>query len=86
MLSGHARPPMGPPRLRPRTREAGSALRRALFTRDPAGTWKPDGFEVQVVGPSGARKVWIHLVVASHATRGRTAVQPNTLILPARDP
>jgi prepilin-type N-terminal cleavage/methylation domain-containing protein len=61
------------------------AHRRAVFTSDPPSQWAPDGFEVKVVGSSGSRKVWMHLVVEVQADRGRVAVQPCTIITSVRD-
>ena len=54
--------------------EASSYHRRPVFTVDDPATWKPDGFEVKVVGPSGSRLVWVRLVVEMEATRGQVAV------------
>jgi len=59
--------------------------RKAIFTMDDPNTWRPDGFEVKIVGASGSRQVWMHLVVAVQAERGRVAVQPNTLVASVRD-
>ncbi len=61
------------------------ARRRAVFTSDLPSQWAPDGFEVKIVGSSGARKVWMHLVVEVQADRGRVAVQPCTIIASVRD-
>lgn len=55
------------------------------LTRDDPDTWTPDGFEVKIVGASGSRKVWLHIVVESMAAAGQVAVHPNTLIVSARD-
>ena len=59
--------------------------RRAVFTVEDPATWAPDGFEVKVVGPSGSRKVWLHLVVEVQAARGRVAVQACTVIASTKD-
>lgn len=64
---------------------ADDAHRRALFTRDDPAEWTPGGFEVKVVGPSGARQVWMHVVVEAQATRGELAVLPCTVIASIRD-
>jgi hypothetical protein len=58
--------------------------RRAIFTVD-LSTWEPEGFEIKVVGASGARKVWLHLVVETQAAAGRVVVHPSTLIVSAKD-
>jgi len=55
------------------------------LTRDDPDEWVPDGFEVKIVGASGSRKVWLHIVVESLAAAGQVAVHPNTLIVSARD-
>lgn len=60
----------------------GMRLCRPVFVTDE---WAPNGFEVKVVGASGSRKVWMHLVVESPASPGRSAVQSNTLIVSVRD-
>ncbi len=59
--------------------------RRAVFSMDNPDDWKPNGFEVKVVGSSGSRKVWMHLVVEVQADKGRVAVQPNTIIVGVQD-
>ena len=43
--------------------------RRSRFTADDVSTWVPDGFEVKIVGISGARKVWFRVTAESPATR-----------------
>lgn len=60
-------------------------LRRSVFSADDPAEWTPGGFEVKIVGTSGARQVWMHLVVESQATRGEVAVQPCTVIASVRD-
>ncbi len=60
-------------------------IRRAVFTAVETPAWVPDGFEVKIAGASGSRKVWIHLVVAAPASRGRVAFHPSTMIASARD-
>ena len=57
--------------------------RRPVFTVDQ--DWDPHGFEVKIVGASGSRKVWMHLVVEVQATRDQVAVQPCTVIASTRD-
>lgn len=64
---------------------ASSYRRRAVFTRDDPADWVPDGFEIKVVGASGSRKVWLHLIVERQAMKGRVAVHDSTLIASARD-
>jgi len=59
--------------------------RKAVFSVDDPATWRPDGFEVKVVGASGSRQVWMHLVIEVQADRGQVAVQPNTIIASVRD-
>lgn len=63
--------------------DSASHPRRAIFTTDPA--WNPDGFEVKVVGQSGSRKVWLHLVVEVQAAKGKVAAHTSTLIASTRD-
>ena len=65
--------------------DADSYPRRAVLTRDPPTGWVPNGFEVKVVGASGSRKVWIHLVLESQSARGLVAVHDGTLIASTRD-
>ena len=67
-----------------RTTQSSWARRPVFCAEDPAG-WVPDGFEVKIVGPSGARKVWLHLVVESPATAERSAVHASTVIVRVRD-
>lgn len=62
-----------------------SYYQRAMFSMDDAADWEPGGFEVKIAGASGSRKVWMHVVVESQATRGRTAIHANTLIASTRD-
>lgn len=50
-----------------------------------AGTGFPHGFEVQVVGPSSARQVLIHIVVATTNRRGLTAFADQQVVLDVRD-
>ena len=59
--------------------------RRPLFAAEDPSVWAPDGFEVKLVGRSGSRKVWLHLVVAAPTTRGRSTSQANTVIVSVRD-
>ena len=59
-----------------------SVARRALLTVDD---WVPDGFEVKVVGPSGAREVWMRLVVEAQSPRARDVVYPITFLVTTRD-
>ncbi len=65
--------------------DAASYHRRAVFSVDDPATWVPDGFEVKIAGASGSRKVWMHTVVESQATRGQIAVHANTMIASTRD-
>ena len=62
-----------------------SQPRMGIFSVDDPGVWEPDGFEVKIVGASGSRRVWVHLVVESPAGAGRLAVHPSTMIASARD-
>ena len=48
--------------------------RRSRFTADDAATWVPDGFEVKIVGISGARKVWFRVTAESPATKNVVGV------------
>jgi type II secretory pathway pseudopilin PulG len=50
-----------------------------------SGAGFPHGFEVQVVGPSSARQVMLHLVVASTNRRGHVAWSDLQMIVDARD-
>jgi hypothetical protein len=59
--------------------------RRAVLGADDPEDWQPNGFEVKMVGASGSRKVWIHLVVEADASRGEPAVQASSLIATTRD-
>ena len=65
--------------------ESSMPARRAILTVDDPGDWVPNGFEVKIVGASGSRKVWLHLVVESPSSRGRVVVHPSTMIASARD-
>ncbi len=57
--------------------------RFALLTNSGAGF--PHGFEVQVAGPSSARQVLLHLVIASTNRRGHTAFANVQVVVDARD-
>lgn len=59
------------------------ASRFAMATT--AGAGFPHGFEVQVVGPSSARQVLIHIVVATTNRRGLTAFADQQVVLDVRD-
>ena len=62
------------------------ALRRSRLTADDPDTWTPDGLEVKVCGPSGSRKIWIHMVVESPSRNGdASALYSTTTIAHARD-
>ncbi len=50
-----------------------------------AGSGFPHGFEVQVVGPSSARQVLLHLVLASTSRRGRPAWSNMQVVIDGRD-
>lgn len=65
--------------------DPGSRARSAVFAQDDPATWSPHGFEVKVVGASGARKVWIHIVVEAQAGAGRVAVMDSTVIASTKD-
>lgn len=45
----------------------------------------PHGFEVQVVGPTAARQVLLHLVIASSQQRGQLAWSDQQCVIDARD-
>lgn len=62
-----------------------SHTRRPVFTLDDLATWAPDGFEVKIVGASGSRKVWLHLVVEVQAAYGRVAAHGSTVIASTKD-
>ena len=66
--------------------DAAVAGRQALFSVDDPATWTPHGFEVKVVGPSGARKVGLRIVVEAPAGPGSlTTAVPTTVLASARD-
>lgn len=52
---------------------------------DTGGTGFPHGFEVQVVGPSSARQVLLHLVVVGTNRRSRTAWSDVQVVVDGRD-
>jgi len=52
---------------------------------DPAEDGFPHGFEVQVVGPSSARQVMLHLVVASTQRQAQVAWADVQVLVDARD-
>jgi hypothetical protein len=62
-----------------------SKSRSAVFSLDNPATWSPHGLEVKIVGASGSRKVWIHIVVEAQASQGRVAVMESTMIASTRD-
>jgi hypothetical protein len=62
-----------------------SKARSAVFSMDDPQVWSPHGLEVKVVGASGSRKVWIHIVVEAQASHGRVAVMDSTMIASTRD-
>ncbi len=59
--------------------------RRAIFTVDDPTVWKPDGFEVKIVGASGSRMVWVHLAIETQAAKGRVATHTSTVIASTKD-
>lgn len=65
--------------------DAASKARSPVFVKDLPAVWTPHGFEVKVVGASGSRKVWMHIVVEAQAGHGRTAVMESTMIASAKD-
>ena len=68
------------------TNYARDAMRVGRFSvRDDAGDGFPHGFEVQVVGPTSARQLMVHLVVVSTARRGQTAWSEGSVMVDARD-
>ncbi|MCA8964634.1 MAG: prepilin-type N-terminal cleavage/methylation domain-containing protein [Planctomycetes bacterium] len=52
---------------------------------DTSGVGFPHGFEVQVVGPSSARQVLVHLVIASTNRRGLMASANLQIVIDTRD-
>jgi len=62
-----------------------SQPRTPVFTVEEPTVWAPDGLEVKIAGASGSRKIWIHLVVESPASKGRVAVHASTMIASTRD-
>jgi len=65
--------------------DATSHPRRSILTADDPATWVPDGFEVKIVGTSGSRKVWMHLVLETQSAKGRVASHVSTLIANTKD-
>lgn len=61
------------------------ARRRAVLSADDPEVWRPHGFEVKVVGPSGARQVWMNLVTESQSAYGQSAAHSSRQIISARD-
>lgn len=53
--------------------------------QDNTGSGFPHGFEVQVVGPSSARQVLLHLVLVSTLRKGAVAWSDQQLIVDVRD-
>ncbi|MEO6594717.1 MAG: hypothetical protein ABIP94_08180 [Planctomycetota bacterium] len=49
------------------------------------GAGFPHGFEIQVVGPSSARQILLHLVVASTNRRGQVAYSDMQVVVDSRD-
>lgn len=62
-----------------------SQPRTPVFTVEEPTVWAPDGFEVKIAGASGSRKIWVHLVVESPASKGCVAVHASTMIASTRD-
>ncbi len=63
--------------------DPGTHSKRKIFTVDP--DWDPDGFEVKIVGASGSRKVWLHLVVEVQASKGQLSQHASTVIASTKD-
>jgi len=61
------------------------ARRKAVFATAELDSWLPHGFEVKVVGHSGSRQVWMHLVTEAPAGRGQAASHSSTLIMATKD-
>ena len=62
-----------------------SRPRASIMTTDLAATWVPNGFEVKIVGTSGARKVWMRLSIEKQAKPGVVPAQMTTVIANTRD-
>ena len=62
-----------------------SRPRQPIFTVEPVATWTPNGFEVKVVGSSGARKVWMRVTVEQEASAGRVPAQTTAVVATMRD-
>ncbi len=62
-----------------------STPRKPVFSAEPLATWTPNGFEVKVVGTSGARKVWLRLCVEQQAAAGRVPAFMTTAVASTRD-
>jgi len=65
--------------------DTGDFSRRSLLTSDDPTAWTPGGFEIKIVGLSGSRRVWMHLVVETPGGKGVVAVQSSTVIASPRD-
>jgi prepilin-type N-terminal cleavage/methylation domain-containing protein len=65
--------------------DPGSAVRRAVMTRDDPNSWAPDGFEVKIGGSSSQRQVWLRLTVESQSRTTSEVVHAVTLIATTRD-
>ena len=59
--------------------------RRPIFATDAPNTWLPHGFEVKIIGPSGGRQVWFHVVIEAQSGMGEVAVHGSTLVVNAKD-
>lgn len=59
--------------------------RRGIYTSDDPATWTPEGFEVKIVGPSSARRVWIHVVVETQTAKDVLGVHASTVLARTRD-
>jgi hypothetical protein len=66
--------------------DPGRTPRKAVLSVESPTAWSPHGFELKVAGPSGARKVWLHLTLEAAAAGGReSAFQSCTTIAHMRD-
>ena len=59
--------------------------RRPRFSADNPKDWQPNGFEVKIVGRSGSRQVWMHLVCETQSAQGQTAAHASSMIISTKD-
>jgi prepilin-type N-terminal cleavage/methylation domain-containing protein len=62
-----------------------SFVRKPMFSADDPAVWSPQGFEVKIASPSGARRVWIRLTVEQQASKGRVPAYEAMVVANTRD-